>query len=142
MKEATIINSTFAHVPIRGFTVSRAKSVLITNSYFNRVARKSIVVDKTNEVLVSYNQMTINAMQVVDAKDGSKLSLFCNRLLNQAPTPECTRTTTTTTTTTASTTTATKRTLMIQEFPDHSVIQGSTSENRSKADDSEKVGFE
>ena len=124
VKEAKIINSTFAHVPIRGFTVSRAKSLEIQNSYFSRITRKSIVVDDTNDVLIAYNQMTINALEVVVAKDGSKLSIYCNRLLNQVPSPECIRTTTTTTTTTTTmTTTETNRPRMVKaEFPDHEVI--------------------
>ena len=140
MKEAKIINSTFAHVPIRGFTVSRAKSVEIQNSYFSRIARKSIVVDKTNEVLVAHNQMTINALEVVVAKDGSRLSIACNRLLNQSPSPECMTTTTpaTTSTTTTTTTTDTNRQRMVKaEFPEHAVLHRDETKNGNKG--SEKV---
>ena len=125
IKQAKIINSTFAHIPNRGFTFSYAKSLEIQNSYFSRIARGSIVVDKTREVLVSYNQMTVNALEIVVAKDGSKLSIYCNRLLNQSPSPECIQTTTTTTTTTtpAPTTTETNRPRMVMaEFPDHAVL--------------------
>ena len=77
-------------------------------------------------------------MEAVIAKDGSKLSINCNRLLNQLPTPECTRTTTTTTTTTTtiSTTTIARGPLTVQEFPDHSLVHG---ENQSKTEDSDKV---
>jgi hypothetical protein len=50
------------------------------------------------------NEMTLDALNVVYAKDGSHLLISCNRLLGKTPTPECGWTTTTTTTTTRSTT--------------------------------------
>merc|ERR1712223_2219903 len=132
IKQATIVNSTFAHIPNRGFTFSRAKSLEITDSYFSRIARGSIVVDKTKEVLVSYNQMTVNALEIVVAKDGSKLSIYCNRLLNQPISPECIRTTTTTTPTPE-----TNRPKMVMaDFPDHAVPYND--KNNSEDKDSEK----
>ena len=97
------------------------------------------MVDKTREVLVSYNQMTVNALEIVVAKDGSKLSIFCNRLLNQPISPECIRTTTTTTTTTtpAPPTTETRPKMVMADFPDHAVLYNDKS--NSKDGDSEKV---
>merc|ERR1719412_321622 len=56
VKEAKITNSRFAHIPVRGFIISRAKRVEIRDSYFSRISRKSIVVDDTKEVLVYNNQ--------------------------------------------------------------------------------------
>ena len=98
------------------------------------------MVDKTREVLVSYNQMTVNALEIVVAKDGSKLSIFCNRLLNQPISPECIRTTTTTTTTTtpAPSTTESRPKMVIGDFPDHAVSYNDKS--NSKDGNSEKVG--
>ena len=70
------------------------------------------MVEKTKEVYVSFNEMTINALEVVYATDGSHLFISCNRILNRPITPECSKvtttipTTTTTTTTTSTTTTS------------------------------------
>ena len=129
VKEAKITNSRFAHIPVRGFIISRAKRVEIRDSYFSRISRKSIVVDDTKEVLVYNNQMTVNTFQVVYAKDGSLLSLSCNRLLNQVPTPECTRTTTTTTTTTPKPTTTTTRWIPQQEITGRSKSESAPEES-------------
>lgn len=55
--------------------------------------------------------MTINALEVVYATDGSHLFISCNRILNRPISPECSKPTippsTTTTTTTSTTTTTT-----------------------------------
>jgi hypothetical protein len=42
-----------------------------------------VVVEKTKEVYVSFNEMTINALEVVYATDGSHLFISCNRILNR-----------------------------------------------------------
>jgi hypothetical protein len=67
---------------------------------FSRVSSKSVVVEKSKEVVVAYNQMNINALLAVYATDGSHLFISCNRILRQPVSPECSKTTTTTTTTT------------------------------------------
>ena len=100
VKEARFIKSTFEHIPPNGFQISRAKILDIRDSNFLRVSPKSIVVEKTKDVTVLKNEMTINALEVVYAKDGSHLMISCNRLLGQPISPECSKTTTTTTTTT------------------------------------------
>ena len=100
VKEARFVKSTFAHIPENGFQISRAKILDIRDSNFLRVSPKSIVVEKTKDVTVLKNEMTINALEVVYAKDGSHLMISCNRLLGQPISPECSKTTTTTTTTT------------------------------------------
>jgi hypothetical protein len=66
------------------------------------------LVEKTKEVYVSFNEMTINALEVVYATDGSHLFISCNRILNRPISPECSKVTTTipTTTTTETTTTS------------------------------------
>ena len=100
VKEARFINSVFAHIPKEGFQISNAKVLDIRDSTFLNVQPMSIVVEKTKEVTVLKNEMTINALEAVFAKDGSHLMISCNRLTGQPVSPECSKTTTTTTTTT------------------------------------------
>ncbi len=104
VKEAVLINSTFADIPARGFEVARAKSLEVRDCVFWRLKPQSIVVERTKEVTVVGNEMAVNALDVVYAKDGSHLHISCNRLLGQPVSPECSRTTTTSTTTTTTTT--------------------------------------
>lgn len=100
VKEVHLVNSTFAHIPRRGFDVSRALSLNIRNSKFLNVVPQSIVVEKTKEVTVVRNEMSFNAFEVVYAKDGSHLMISCNRLFGKPISPECSRLPITTTTTT------------------------------------------
>ena len=106
VKEVHFIKSTFAHIPRRGFEVSRAMILNIKESSFMRVSAQSIVVEKTNQVNIYKNEMSMNALDVVYAKDGSHLMISCNRLMYKPVSPECSKTTTTTTTTTTTPTTA------------------------------------
>lgn len=101
VKDAKFIRSTFAHIPPKGFQISRAKLLDIRDSTFLRVSKESIVVEKTTKVIVLMNEMTINALMVVTATDGSYLMISCNRLRGQPVSPECSKSTTTTTTTTS-----------------------------------------
>lgn len=50
IKEARIANSTFAHIPPKGMIISQANLLDIQDSTFMRVARQSIVVEKTKKV--------------------------------------------------------------------------------------------
>ena len=122
VKEVKIVNSTFAHIPTRGVQVSRAKLVDISGSTFSRISRRSIVVEKIKEVMVIDNQMTVNALEVVYAKDGSHLMISCNRLLNQRVSTDCSQTTTTTTTTTTTATT-TRRTVVLSPGYSDSIVK-------------------
>lgn len=100
VKELHFVSSTFAHIPRRGFEISRARILDIRDSSFLRISSQSVVVEQTKEVKVLKNEMAVNALEAVYAKDGSHLIISCNRLLNHPVSPECSRTTTTTTTTT------------------------------------------
>ena len=100
VKEINLIGSTFAHIPRRGFDISRARILDIRDSSFLRISPQSVIVEKTTKVVVLKNEMAINALVAVQAKDGSYLMISCNRLLDQPVSPECSKTTTTTTTTT------------------------------------------
>ena len=50
IKEARIANSTFAHIPPKGMIVAEADLLDIQDSTFMRVARQSIIVEKTKKV--------------------------------------------------------------------------------------------
>lgn len=103
VKEANFIKTVFSHVPRRGFEVSVARKLNIKDCSFLSLSPQSIVVEKTKEVIVLGNEMTMNALDVVYAKDGSHLMISCNRILNHPVSPECSKTTTTSTTTTTTT---------------------------------------
>jgi hypothetical protein len=75
-----------------------------------------VVVEKTKEVYVSFNEMSINALEAVYATDGSHLFISCNRILNRPISPECSKVTTTIPTTTTTTTT-TKRVSSTSALP-------------------------
>ncbi|TRY69502.1 hypothetical protein TCAL_14241 [Tigriopus californicus] len=94
------VDATKAPIHFR-FQISRAKLLDIRDSTFLRVSKESIVVEKTTKVIVLMNEMTINALMVVTATDGSYLMISCNRLRGQPVSPECSKSTTTTTTTTS-----------------------------------------
>ena len=96
---------TFAHIPVNGFEISRARLVEIRDSLFSRVSPRSVIVEKSEKVNVAYNQMNINAFEAVYATDGSHLHISCNRILRRPISPDCSRTSTTTSTTTTTTTT-------------------------------------
>ena len=74
-------------------------------STFLRLSPQSVVVDKTQKVIVEKNVMPVNAFEAVYAKDGSHLMISCNRLIGRPISPECSWTTPSTTTTTTTTTT-------------------------------------
>ena len=50
IKEARIANSTFTHIPVKGMIISQANLLVIQDSTFIRVARQSIIVEKTKKV--------------------------------------------------------------------------------------------
>eukprot|EP00096_Caligus_rogercresseyi_P011257 TRINITY_DN4375_c0_g1_i1.p2 TRINITY_DN4375_c0_g1~~TRINITY_DN4375_c0_g1_i1.p2 ORF type:complete len:369 (+),score=96.99 TRINITY_DN4375_c0_g1_i1:132-1238(+) len=105
VKDAHIVGSYFKHIPPQGFVIKSAKDLLVKDSFFRYVEPRSILVEDAKSVLVMGNQMPINALQVVQAVDGSHLMISCNRLLEQPVSPECSKTTMTSTTTTSTTTT-------------------------------------
>ncbi|XP_040580814.1 uncharacterized protein [Lepeophtheirus salmonis] len=110
IKDAHFIKSHFEHIPTHGFTIKNAKDLLVKDSYFRHVEPRFILVEDTKSVLVMGNQMPINAVQVVQAADGSHLMISCNRLLHEPVSPECTKTTMATTTVSVTTTTSTSTT--------------------------------
>ena len=79
------------------------KTDLFRQSTFLRLSPQSVVVDKTQKVIVEKNVMPVNAFEAVYAKDGSHLMISCNRLIGRPISPECTWTTPSTTTTTPTT---------------------------------------
>lgn len=93
VKQMHLVNSTFAHIPRRGLTVSKANLLNIQSSQFDRVFPRSIVVEQTREVKVSFNEMRINALEVVYAKDGSHLEISCNKVFGEPLASECLTTT-------------------------------------------------
>ena len=131
---------TFAHIPVHGFEISRARLVEIRDSVFSRVSPRSVVVERTKEVYVTYNEMTINALEAVYATDGSHLFISCNRILNRPISPECSRTTTTTTTTTTSTTTTTPTPIMDLDAPLGSKGRHDESEKSDSGISGEMIG--
>ena len=52
IKKAIIANSTFAHIPNKGFQVIHASLLDIQNTTFIRVSRQSIIIEKTNKVRI------------------------------------------------------------------------------------------
>ena len=85
--------------------MDKIKQIHCRQSTFLRLAPQSVVVDKTQKVIVEKNVMPVNAFEAVYAKDGSHLMISCNRLIGKPISPECTWTTPSTTTTTTTTTT-------------------------------------
>merc|ERR1711860_119115 len=76
----TINKSQFSKVPADGFYFSNSYRLRISESTFFNIRRQSIKVEKIDEVTIVYNEMTENAVKVVEAIDGSHLIISCNHL--------------------------------------------------------------
>jgi len=126
VKEFNIINCSFSHIPVRGLQVNRADKLVIKDSRFMRVHPNSVVLEKTKVVEVVNNQFSVEAIQVINYKEGSSVFISCNRLLGDFIKPECfttstvsTTTITSTTTSTTTTTTTTSSPTTARTLPDH-----------------------
>ena len=128
IKEMHMVDSTFAHIPTNGIAVSRAKTLNIRDSKFVRVSKASVTVEDTKEVTVVKNEMSMNALEVIVAKDGSHLMISCNREFGKPESPECSKKKFTTTTTTTTT------------IPPFLVNQGNLREGEREQDRSSEAG--
>jgi len=90
VKEMVIHSSYFAHIPLPGIDLKQTDKLTIQDSIFPRIDPYAVTVDSNiRTVKVVNNEFNINAVTVVRTIAGEHLYISCNRLLDQASSPEC-----------------------------------------------------